>query len=87
MTAVRPWRLEVDDGVGVSEADQAQVFSRFERGSDSQSVGFGIGLGLAAWVVEDHGGSISLVSPPHPDQAIKKGTGTMITLSFPSQDA
>ncbi len=77
----------IDDGVGISEAEQASVFSRFERGAESKTVGFGIGLGLAAWVVEDHGGAISLASPPPASRAIIKGKGTMITLSFPIKGA
>lgn len=57
------WVSVVDDGPGISEANQAQVFERFfttgrERG------GTGLGLALVQAVVEAHGGKVSLDSRP-----------------------
>ncbi len=71
-----------DEGDGVPEADQARVFERGIR-SGRRGVGFGIGLALAAWVMERQHGTIVLTSParpdpdPHPDRP-----GTRVTLTW-----
>lgn len=57
--------LEVrDTGTGVAEAELERVFDRFIRGKDAGQVtdGFGIGLSLAKWVVEEHGGTITMAN-------------------------
>jgi signal transduction histidine kinase len=53
--------LEVcDDGPGIAEDELERVFERFYRGDGSASDGGGAGLGLAIarWIVELHGGTI-----------------------------
>ena len=69
-----------DTGVGI-EADLAgRVFSRFyknDRGRKSAIAGAGLGLSIAKWVAEAHGGSISLESSP--------GRGSTFTISLPYQ--
>jgi two-component system OmpR family sensor kinase len=49
-----------DDGPGFPEAAD-RLLTRFARaGARSDAAGFGIGLALAAWIVEHHGGTIRL---------------------------
>jgi len=77
----------IDAGAGMAQADQATAFERFARGTDQAegSNGFGIGLGLAKWVVEEHGGTITLASPPPDENALvigKSGTCLMQSISF-----
>jgi signal transduction histidine kinase len=53
--------LEVEDeGPGIAEDDLERVFERFYRGDGSESDGGGAGLGLAIarWIVDLHGGTI-----------------------------
>ncbi len=55
------WVEVEDDGPGLPDDHMERVFARFERGpGEADTEGFGIGLHLARWVVEEHGGSIAL---------------------------
>jgi two-component system, OmpR family, sensor histidine kinase CiaH len=57
---VRPGRLTVeDDGPGIAHADRDHVFERFWRGPDAAPGGNGLGLAIAAWIAERHGGQIA----------------------------
>jgi signal transduction histidine kinase len=47
-----------DDGPGVEPALAKTLFERFARGA--QSRGSGLGLAICRWVVQAHGGSITL---------------------------
>jgi two-component system, OmpR family, sensor kinase len=58
----------VDRGAGIPEDARAHVFERFfradeahARDDDSETGGAGLGLAIARWVVEAHGGSLTLV--------------------------
>jgi signal transduction histidine kinase len=54
-----------DQGIGISAADQARIFERFERAVPSQHFGgFGLGLWICRQLVEAHGGSIQVESEP-----------------------
>lgn len=67
-----------DEGDGVPEADQSRVFERGIR-SGRRGLGFGIGLALAAWVMERQGGMIALASPIRSDP---DRPGTRVTLTW-----
>ncbi|NOK34798.1 response regulator [Corallococcus exercitus] len=59
-------RLTVrDQGIGISEADRARIFERFERAVPGRNYGgLGLGLWIARQVVEAHGGRITVDSKP-----------------------
>ena len=66
-----------DEGVGIPAADVAHVFERFRRGSNvtRQFAGTGIGLSGARRIVEQHGGTIEVVS--------EEGKGSTFTIALP----
>lgn len=60
-------RLTVrDSGPGISPEDLPHIFDRFYRAERSRTrsghTGFGLGLSIAQWIVEAHGGSIQVES-------------------------
>jgi two-component system sensor histidine kinase CiaH len=53
----------VDSGPGIPEAELPRIFQRFYRGADQrQHEGSGLGLAIAQWIVQEHGGTISVRS-------------------------
>ncbi len=56
--------LEVaDEGIGVSAETAARAFDRFFRAEEAQRLdpgGSGLGLSIAKWIVERHGGTVGL---------------------------
>lgn len=51
----------IDDGPGVATVDRARIFERFVR-ADTTSPGAGLGLPIARWIAEAHGGELLLES-------------------------
>ncbi|MCQ1986068.1 PAS domain-containing sensor histidine kinase [Arthrobacter sp. zg-Y844] len=72
-------RLSVaDTGIGMSEAEQEKVFTKFfrsRRAVASAVPGVGLGLVITKNIVESHGGKLSFVSSP--------GQGSEFTVSLP----
>jgi signal transduction histidine kinase len=78
-----------DTGIGISASDLPHVFERFwradrvrsRRAATTDSVwglergGFGLGLSIAQWIVQAHGGSLAVQS--------RLGRGTMFTVILP----
>jgi signal transduction histidine kinase len=68
-----------DTGPGIPAADLPYIFERFYRAEKSRtrgrSSGFGLGLSIAQWIVENHGGSVEVES--------KEGAGTTFAVWLP----
>jgi two-component system OmpR family sensor kinase len=65
-----------DRGIGISEADRARIFARFERAVRSGDLpGFGLGLWIARQLARAHGGEIHVESEP--------GHGSVFTIRLP----
>ena len=69
-----------DSGPGIPPEDKPHIFERFYRGEKSRTrgkdgKGYGLGLSIAYWIVQNHGGNID-VSPRQPH-------GTTFTVWLP----
>lgn len=70
------WWLEItDEGGGVPTADRERVFERF--GTDGAG-GTGLGLAVARWVAQLHGGTLRFLDPP-------SGRGARLRLEVPAE--
>jgi signal transduction histidine kinase len=73
-------RIDVaDTGIGISPADQAQIFERFHRASAPDVPGTGLGLAIAREYVLLHGGDLTVESTP--------GTGSRFSVWLPGAGA
>jgi two-component system phosphate regulon sensor histidine kinase PhoR len=66
-----------DNGIGISRAEQRQMFTRFTRGKpavDRRTPGVGLGLAFVRAIMRGHGGRIALESTV--------GAGTTMRLMF-----
>ena len=66
-----------DNGIGISEAEQAELFNRYYRGTNTKekTEGSGLGLAIAKQIIVLHGGEISVKS--------KIGEGTEFSIRLP----
>jgi signal transduction histidine kinase len=67
-----------DTGVGITPAELPRIFDRFYRGGEARrhASGAGLGLSIARWIVQAHGGRIVADSQP--------GSGTTISVTLPT---
>lgn len=78
------WVAVIDDGPGIPEEDLAHIFERFYRAEKARSRseeggGFGLGLSIAYWIVQNHGGRIAVRS--------QENSGTTFIVSLPLASA
>jgi len=69
-----------DEGPGISDADATRVFERFYRADSARARsdgGAGLGLAIARWIVDLHGGDI------HPERREPHGCRMVVTLPTP----
>ncbi len=71
--------LEIrDTGIGIPSEDLPHIFERFYRADPargSERGGAGLGLAIAHWIVQNHGGEIAVESSPR--------YGSMFRVSLP----
>jgi len=71
-----------DNGIGIGEADQAKIFSRFYRTDKARSRdlgGSGLGLSIVQWIAQAHGGQVTVESDLQ--------VGSVFTVWLPRVDA
>ncbi len=67
----------VDEGPGIPESEQTRIFERFYRADTARASsdgGAGLGLAIAQWIVDLHGGDI------HPERREPHGCRMVVTL-------
>ncbi len=69
-----------DEGIGMTEEDVAHVFERFYRAEGARAEGAsgsGLGLSIAKWIVDAHGGTIEVLS--------REGVGSRFRIRIPKE--
>lgn len=70
----------IDSGIGIKKEEQQFIFERFYRVDKTRSReagGTGLGLPIAAWIIEEHEGTIELTSSVN--------VGTIFRIKFPTK--
>ncbi|WP_433943917.1 HAMP domain-containing sensor histidine kinase [Paenibacillus sp. SN-8-1] len=67
-----------DTGIGMDQKDIPHIFERFYRADPSRGVtqGTGLGLSIAKWIIDEHRGSVEVIS--------RKGEGTAFVIWLPA---
>jgi two-component system sensor histidine kinase HydH len=76
-------RLEVvisDTGAGISQETIAKIFDPFYT---TRETGTGLGLPIVRNIIESHGGTVHIESPPKRERAQVQDRGTAIIISLP----
>ncbi|RIX53207.1 sensor histidine kinase [Paenibacillus nanensis] len=70
------WIIE-DTGIGMNPDEIPHIFDRFYRADESRgvTVGTGLGLSIAKWILDEHGGSVEVVT--------RENEGTTFTVWLP----
>lgn len=66
-----------DTGIGMEKDEVPHIFDRFYRADESRGIteGIGLGLSIAKWIIEEHEGSIEVVT--------RQGEGTTFVIWLP----
>ncbi|MFK7693583.1 sensor histidine kinase [Paenibacillus sp. HJGM_3] len=67
-----------DTGIGMDKEEVPHIFERFYRADPSRGTksGTGLGLSIAKWIIDEHGGSIEVMT--------QKGLGTTFVIWLPT---
>ncbi|KAI3472857.1 hypothetical protein Pfo_031247 [Paulownia fortunei] len=79
-----------DTGRGISDEAKKHVFDRFyreDKTGNRETGGTGLGLSIAEWVVQAHGGKITVLDNTHKSKTSNSaGTTTVATTAYTSSD-
>lgn len=66
-----------DTGIGMDKDEVPYIFDRFYRADESRGIteGIGLGLSIAKWIIDEHGGSVEVVT--------RQGEGTTFVIWLP----
>jgi len=66
-----------DTGIGMDKNEIPHIFDRFYRADESRGIteGIGLGLSIAKWIIDEHGGSVEVVT--------RQGEGTTFVIWLP----